>query len=93
MIFLRNRLADYEVYVARYYMKRGAYVGAAARAKFAIENYDGAPAVREALEIMTDAYRRLGLNDLAEQSAAVYKANFPETAERVEKKKSWWKLW
>lgn len=93
MIFLRNRLADYEVYVARYYMKRGAYVGAAQRAKFVIENYDGAPAVRDALEIMTDAYYRLGLNELAEQTASVYKANFPETAERVEKKKSWWKFW
>ena len=93
MVFLRNRLADYEVYVARYYMKRGAYVGAASRAKYAIENYDGAPGVREALVILTDAYRRLGLNDLAEQSASVYKTNFPETAERVEKKKSWWKFW
>ena len=93
MVFLRNRLADYEVYVARYYMKRGAYVGAAARAKFAIENYDGAPAVREALVIMTDAYRRLGLEELAEQSALVYTTNFPETAQRVEKKKSWWKFW
>jgi outer membrane protein assembly factor BamD len=93
MVFLRNRLASYEVYVARYYMKRGAYVGAAQRAKFTIENYDGSPAVREALVIMTDAYRRLGLEELAEQSANVYKANFPETAERVEKKKSWWKFW
>ena len=93
MIFLRNRLANYEVYVARYYMKRGAYVAAAARAKYTIESYDGAPAVRDALEIMTDAYRRLGLEELAEQSASVYRANFPETAERVEKKKSWWKFW
>ena len=93
MVFLRNRLAAYEVHVARYYMKRGAYVGAAQRSKFAIENYDGSPAVQEALEIMTDAYRRLGLNELAEQSANVYRANFPETAERVEKKKSWWKFW
>ncbi len=93
MLFLRNRLAEYEIHVARYYMKRGAYVGAAARAKFTIENYDGAPAVRDALEIMTDAYRRLDLNELAEQTAAVYRANFPETAERVEEKKSWWKFW
>ncbi len=93
MLYLRNRLADYEIHVARYYMRRGAYVGAAARAKYAIENYDGAPAVRDALVIMTDAYRRLGLEDLAEQSATVYRANFPETAERVEKKKSWWKFW
>ena len=93
MLFLRNRLADYEIHVARYYMRRGAYVGAAARAKHAVESYDGAPAVREALEILTDAYRRLGLNELAEQTASVYRANFPETAERVEKKKSWWKFW
>ena len=28
MIFLRNRLANYEVYVAEYYLKRGAWVGA-----------------------------------------------------------------
>lgn len=93
MVYLRNRLADYEIHVARYYIRRGAFVGAAARAKYVIENYDGAPAVREALEIMTDAYRRLGLDDLAEQTANVYRANFPETADRVQRKKSWWKLW
>ena len=46
MIFLRNRLADFELHVARYYMRRGAYVGALNRAKFCIENYDGAPAVQ-----------------------------------------------
>jgi len=93
MLYLRNRLADYEIHVARYYMRRGAYVGAASRARYTIENYDGAPAVRDALEIMTDAYRRLGMNELAEQSANVYRANFPDSAERVEKKRSWWKFW
>ena len=45
MIFLRNRLASYEVYVAEYYLKRGAWVGAINRAKYAIENYDGAPQI------------------------------------------------
>ncbi|MEY2920653.1 MAG: hypothetical protein RL261_1958, partial [Pseudomonadota bacterium] len=49
MVFLRNRLADYEIAVARYYLKRGAYVGAANRAKGVIEGYDGAPAVDDAL--------------------------------------------
>ena len=34
----------------RYYMKRGAYVGALNRARNLIESYDGAPAVLEALE-------------------------------------------
>lgn len=76
MIFLRNRLADYEVYVARYYIKRGAYVAALNRAKNTIENYDGAPAVKEALEISRDAYLKLGMKDLADKSAAVLAANY-----------------
>jgi outer membrane protein assembly factor BamD len=66
MVYLRNRLADYEVHVARYYMKRGAYVGALNRARGLIETYDGAPAAVEALDIGAQAYRRLGIYDLAE---------------------------
>jgi outer membrane protein assembly factor BamD len=65
MVFLRNRLAEYELEVARYYMKRGAYVGALNRARSLIETYDGAPAVPEALEIASKAYRELGMEDLA----------------------------
>ena len=65
MIYLRNRLADYEVAVARFYIKRGAYVGAANRAKGVIENFDGAPAVDPALKILAASYRKLGIEDLA----------------------------
>ncbi len=46
MVYLRNRLADFELHVALYYMRRGAYVGALNRAKYCVENYDGAPAVK-----------------------------------------------
>ena len=77
MIFLRNRLAGYEIYVARYYMKRGAYVAALNRSKYAIENYDGAPSIKEALEISRDAYTKLGMKDLSDKSAAVLAQNFP----------------
>jgi outer membrane protein assembly factor BamD len=65
MVYLRNRLADYELEVAKYYMKRGAYVGALNRARGLIETYDGAPAVKGALRIAAEAYRELGMNDLA----------------------------
>src|SRR4030095_9786669 len=65
MIYLRNRLADYELQVARYYMKRKAYVGAANRARGVIETYDGSPATDEALSIMAQAYRKLGIDDMA----------------------------
>jgi len=75
MVYLRNRLADYELHVARYYMKRGAYVGALNRARGLIETYDGAPAVTEALDIGARAYRRLGMDDLAQVVDAIRAAN------------------
>jgi outer membrane protein assembly factor BamD len=93
MLYLRNRLADYELYVARYYMKRGAWVAAAQRAKQTVEQYDGSPAVREALEIMVDAYDRLGMKELAANARTVYALNFPGDERRVAQKKSWWKFW
>src|ERR1700760_3395340 len=76
MIYLRNRLADYEVHVARYYMKRGAYVAAAQRAKGCVDNFDGAPAVKDALKMMIEAYDRLGLKPLADKAREVYHLNY-----------------
>jgi outer membrane protein assembly factor BamD len=97
MIFLRNRLASYEVYVAAYYLKRGAYVGAINRCKFAIENYDGAPQIRDALAIMEQSYEHLGMKELAASTNRVLKDNYATTAahERAdaEEKKAWWKFW
>lgn len=93
MLYLRNRLADYELYVARYYVKRGAYVAAAQRAKQAIEQYDGAPAVRGALEVLVECYERLGMTELAQQARQVYVMNFPRDQDRVAEKESWWKFW
>jgi outer membrane protein assembly factor BamD len=80
MIYLRNRLADYEIAVARYYMKRGAYVGALNRARGLIETYDGAPATMEALGIAADAYHALGMDDLAKVAQNVRNQNtLPDT--------------
>lgn len=93
MIFLRNRLADFELHVARYYMRRGAYVGALNRAKFCIENYDGAPAVRGSIKILVDAYRALKMDDLAANAEKVYDANYPAGAGEVAvRKRRWWQL-
>jgi outer membrane protein assembly factor BamD len=76
-------------------MKRGAYVGAANRARNVIETYDGAPAVVEALEIMAGAYRRLGIDDLARVADNVLRENAsPDELDRPSTKKdSWWKFW
>jgi len=95
MIFLRNRLASYETYVAGYYLGRGAYAGAINRAKYAIENYDGAPALREALSIMSESYKALGMTDLAADADKVLRENFAATADATPEvtKSSWWKFW
>ena len=95
MIFLRNRLASYETYVAKYYLTRGAYAGAINRAKYALENYDGAPAVRDALAIMSDAYKGLGMADLAADADKVLQENFTTAIADSSSpaKPSWWKFW
>jgi outer membrane protein assembly factor BamD len=95
MIYLRNRLADYDVHVADYYMRRGAYVGAANRANECIQDYDGAPAVRQALLIMVQAYDKLGLKERAAQAQAVYDFNFPKGSQLAydQRTKHWWKFW
>jgi outer membrane protein assembly factor BamD len=95
MIYLRNRLADYEVHVAGYYLRRGAFVAAAQRAKGCVEQYDGAPAIREALAILIESYDRMGLNELAEQSRKVYQANYQDDVHEAQAKvhKAWWQFW
>src|SRR5580698_5322294 len=76
MVYLRDRLASYEVHVARYYYSRGAYIAAAQRAKGAIEQYDGAPATKDALSLLILSYDKLNLQPLAAQSREVYAANY-----------------
>lgn len=79
MIYLRNLLADYEIHVAEFYIERQAFLSALNRAKYVVENYQEAPAVSRALEIMTEMYLRLGLNDLADNSLVILSENYPET--------------
>ena len=95
MIYLRDRLAAYDVDIARYYLKRGAYVGAARRAKLVIDNYEGAPSTRDALAIMIVSYDRLGMKALAGEAHKVYAANFTGKATQAAAvaQRHWWHFW
>jgi outer membrane protein assembly factor BamD len=97
MRFLVNSLAWNEVHVARYYMKRGAYVAAASRAQYAVQNYPNAPAIEEAVFIMVKAYDALGMEDLRDAADRVMKKNFPQSkylsAKGFKRDVPWWKLW
>jgi outer membrane protein assembly factor BamD len=87
MIYMRNRLADYELRVANYYMERGAWVAAAQRARQTIEQYDGAPAVEDALRIMIRCYKKLDYADLADNTLRVFNENFPGDSSEYKLKK------
>lgn len=75
MIHLRNSMAAYEVYVARYYIRRNAWAAAASRGQAVIEKFQGTPAVNDALEIMIRSYRELGLPELAADAERVLAEN------------------
>ena len=77
MLYLKNILAMHEIHVARYYMKRRAWLAAANRARYVVENYQRTPAVLDALAVMSDAYKELGLDDLAADADRVLKLNSP----------------
>ena len=77
MIFLRNLLARHEIHVANYYFRRGAFVAAANRGKFVVENYQGSPAIPDALAVVAHAYHLLGYKELSENAVATLKDNFP----------------
>jgi outer membrane protein assembly factor BamD len=79
MIYLRNLLANYEIHVSEFYIERQAYLAALTRARYVVENYQGAPQVPRALDIMTEMYLRMGLNDLADQSLSVLRQNYPNS--------------
>ena len=78
MVYLKNRLAAYEVHVGRYYIQREAFVAAANRGRYVIENMQETPAVPDALALMIEAYTLLGQQDLAADSHAVLSSNYPD---------------
>ncbi len=77
LIYLRNQLSAYELQVAKYYLRRKAYVAAVNRSKYIIESFQKTPAVADALAVMTESYLKLGEDELAQSSKLVLQTNFP----------------
>jgi outer membrane protein assembly factor BamD len=97
MTYLMNKLAEHEIHVARYYMRRKAYVAAINRAQYTLENYPQTIHQEEALVIMISGYEYLGIKDLQKDTEKILKINFPESKFDKQKleiqKKEWWKFW
>lgn len=97
MKYLLNAMAIYEVHVARYYLRRGAYLAAANRAQSTVKKYPDSQATEEALFIMVSAYDKLGLTALRDDANRVYTKNFPDSVfakgDVQEDDSPWWKIW
>jgi outer membrane protein assembly factor BamD len=97
MTYIVNSLAAYEVHVARYYYRRGAYVAAANRAQLTVQEFQQSPAAEEALFLMASSYDRLGLPELRDDAERVLRQNFPDSAflrgGLQDKQKPWWQVW
>ena len=97
MRYLINALAQYEIHVARYYLRRGAFVAAANRAKGVLNDYPQTPSTIDALQIMVRAYGALGMQDLRDDAQRVLDQNTKlrgiASEVRQQSEKSWWQFW
>ncbi len=84
---LRENLARYEIHVAKYYQRRGASLAVVNRAKYIIENYQNTRSIPDALALMITAYRKLKMNDLADDAFRVLELNYPNHKNTKELKK------
>jgi outer membrane protein assembly factor BamD len=96
MRYLVNTLAQYEVHVARYYMRRGAYLAAANRAQYAIKTYQTAPALEEAVFVLARAYDAMGMTSLRDDTTRVMRPTSPraDISRRGNQGwRAWWRIW
>lgn len=75
LVRLRNNLARHELQVAEFYVERSAWLAAAQRAQFVLENYPQTTSSHRALQIMEKAYQSLDLTLSADEARQVLELN------------------
>ncbi|GGW85669.1 outer membrane protein assembly factor BamD [Alteromonas halophila] len=79
MLYIKERLAKYEIAIARFYMRREAFVAAANRGRYVLEHFPDSTQVQQALEIMVSSYEQLGLTELRDNAMKTLKLNYPDS--------------
>jgi outer membrane protein assembly factor BamD len=98
MQYLLDTLANGDIHVASYYLKRGAYVAAVNRAKNVLVNYPQTPQTRDALQIMVQAYDAMGMKDLSADTKKILDRNVAKDGikpivREMPSTTLWWKFW
>ena len=76
---LSGYLARHDLYVAEYYLRRGANVAVVNRCKYVLENHQNSDAVEDALGMMMVAYQRMGMTELAVDTKRIMELNYPQS--------------
>ena len=77
MVALRNLFARHELDTALYYLRRDAWVSAAARGKYLLETYPQSEYQYDAVAVLGEAYTQLGNETLAADARRVLQQNDP----------------
>ncbi|MHB1117308.1 outer membrane protein assembly factor BamD [Sideroxydans sp.] len=99
MQYLLVTLAKHEIAISSYYLRRGAYIAALNRAQGVLADYPETMQTRDALQIMVQAYTRLGMNDLSQDTQRVLDSSIakdgikPSQTFFKERETPWWKFW
>lgn len=75
MAYLKNRLAEHELKIAQFYMKRDAYVAVVNRVNDMLRTHPESKATADALPLMQKSFEAMGIQDSAQQVAAMIEAN------------------
>jgi outer membrane protein assembly factor BamD len=95
MRYLVNSMANNEVRVASYYLRRQAYIAAVNRAQYVVTTYPKTPAVEQALVVLVKAYDAMDLNELRDDAQRMLKLNYPSTKYSLANPygKKWYQFW
>ncbi|MEF1290440.1 outer membrane protein assembly factor BamD [Vibrio sp. M260118] len=75
MFALKNRLANYDLATADFYLRREAWVAAINRTQELQKTFPSTEAARKSLEIQLEAYQQLGLEDAVERTQELIALN------------------
>ncbi|MCX8581102.1 outer membrane protein assembly factor BamD [Gilliamella sp. B3486] len=87
LVYLKNRIARYELKVAQYYTNRGAYVAVVNRVIQMLALFPDTDSTKTALSLLSNAYNELGLTDESQKVDKLIQANLENMP--VEEKKSY----
>ncbi|MDH2924242.1 Beta-barrel assembly machine subunit BamD [Nicoletella semolina] len=83
--YLLNRLAEHELAIAKFYMKRDAYVAVSNRIQNMMQLYPNSKATYEALPLLQESFEKMGIHDSAQKITVLIEAGRAKQFKNIKK--------